>query len=87
MHEAGPLHRDLKPQNILLASYGPKVIDFGLAVLAERRSFLTATGYVVGSILCMPPEQARGEHQLDRAADVYALGAVLLTRAHTRTAR
>ncbi|MFG2412094.1 serine/threonine-protein kinase [Streptomyces goshikiensis] len=78
VHEAGLLHRDLKPQNILLASYGPKVIDFGLAVLAERRSFLTATGYVVGSILCMPPEQARGEHQLDRAADVYALGAVLL---------
>ncbi|CAI4173873.1 serine/threonine-protein kinase [Streptomyces albidoflavus] len=78
VHDAGLLHRDLKPQNILLAPYGPKVIDFGLAVLAERRSVLTASGYVVGSIFCMPPEQARGEHQLDRAADVYALGAVLL---------
>ncbi|MDT0346590.1 serine/threonine-protein kinase [Streptomyces litchfieldiae] len=78
VHEAGLLHRDLKPQNVLLAPYGPKVIDFGLAVLAERRSTLTATGVVVGSVLCMPPEQARGEHRLDRPADVYALGAVLL---------
>ncbi|MFE7558177.1 serine/threonine-protein kinase [Kitasatospora sp. NPDC057500] len=78
VHDAGLLHRDLKPQNILLSEYGPKVIDFGLAVLAERRTTLTATGFVVGSVLCMPPEQARGEHQLDRPADVYALGAVLL---------
>ncbi len=54
VHDAGLLHRDLKPQNILLAPYGPKVIDFGLAVLAERRTALTATGYVVGSVLCMP---------------------------------
>ncbi|MBZ9598598.1 protein kinase [Streptomyces erythrochromogenes] len=78
VHEAGLLHRDLKPQNILLSPYGPKVIDFGLAVLAERRTALTVTGFVVGSVLCMPPEQARGEQQLDRSADVYALGAVLL---------
>ncbi|UUY50374.1 serine/threonine protein kinase [Streptomyces yangpuensis] len=78
VHEAGLLHRDLKPQNILLSPYGPKVIDFGLAVLAERRTALTATGFVVGSVLCMPPEQARGEQRLDRSADVYALGAVLL---------
>ncbi|KPI14014.1 serine/threonine protein kinase [Actinobacteria bacterium OK006] len=78
VHEAGLLHRDLKPQNILLAPSGPKVIDFGLAVLAERRSTLTATGVVVGSVLCMPPEQTQGGQHLDRAADVYALGAVLL---------
>lgn len=78
VHEAGLLHRDLKPQNILLSPHGPKVIDFGLAVLAERRTTLTATGVVVGSVLCMPPEQARGEQRLERPADVYALGAVLL---------
>ncbi|MFE7271753.1 serine/threonine-protein kinase [Streptomyces sp. NPDC057623] len=78
VHEAGLLHRDLKPQNILLAPSGPKVIDFGLAVLAERRSTLTATGVVVGSVLCMSPEQTQGGQHLDPAADVYALGAVLL---------
>lgn len=78
VHQAGLLHRDLKPQNILLTAYGPKLIDFGLAVLAERRSVLTATGVVVGSVQCMPPEQARGEQELDWSADVYALGAVLL---------
>ncbi|MFR9724641.1 serine/threonine-protein kinase [Streptomyces sp. MS19] len=78
VHDAGLLHRDLKPQNVLLAPYGPKLIDFGLAVLAERRSVLTATGVVVGSVRYMPPEQARGDHQLSPAADVYALGAVLL---------
>ncbi|MEU6142237.1 serine/threonine-protein kinase [Streptomyces sp. NPDC047081] len=78
VHGAGLLHRDLKPQNILLSERGPKLIDFGLAVLAERRTQLTATGFVVGSVLCMPPEQARGEHGLKRSADVYALGAVLL---------
>ncbi|WP_424861999.1 protein kinase domain-containing protein [Streptomyces sp. MMS24-I29] len=77
VHEAGLQHRDLKPQNILPSRYGPKVIDFGLAVLAERRTTLTAAGFVVGSVLCMPPEQARGEHRLDRAADACALGAVL----------
>ncbi|MDQ0773935.1 serine/threonine protein kinase [Streptomyces aurantiacus] len=60
VHDAGLLHRDLKPQNILLAPSGPKVIDFGLAVLAERRSTLTATGVVVGSVLCMPPNRATG---------------------------
>ncbi|TDT40044.1 serine/threonine protein kinase [Streptomyces sp. BK208] len=78
VHLAELLHRDLKPQNILLGPDGPKVIDFGLAVLAERRTTLTATGVVVGSVLCMPPEQAEGNHHLTAAADVYALGAVLL---------
>lgn len=78
IHRCRLLHRDLKPHNIILGPDGPKVIDFGLAVLAERRMELTATGVPVGTPVCMPPEQARGERDLTPAADVYALGASLV---------
>jgi serine/threonine protein kinase len=84
IHKMGLLHRDLKPHNIILTERGPVVIDFGLAVLttakveaAESPSRLTAPGTVVGTLLCMPPEQVRAE-SLTSAADVYALGATLL---------
>ncbi|WP_084131644.1 serine/threonine-protein kinase [Parafrankia colletiae] len=83
VHEAGLLHRDLKPQNIMLGPDGPKIVDFGLAKLAEGRTQLTAPGGIVGTIAYMPPEQARGEtDRLTTAADVYALGATL---AHAAT--
>lgn len=85
VHEAGLLHRDLKPQNIMLGPDGPKILDFGLAKLAEGRTQLTAPGGIVGTIAYMPPEQARGEtDRLTTAADVYALGATL---AHAATGR
>jgi eukaryotic-like serine/threonine-protein kinase len=84
IHEAGLLHRDLKPHNIILAYGGPVVIDFGLALLtaakveaAESRGGITPAGSVVGTLLCMPPEQVRAG-PLSRSADVYALGATLL---------
>ncbi|WP_250290940.1 serine/threonine-protein kinase [Frankia sp. CiP1_Cm_nod1] len=87
IHQVGLLHRDLKPQNILLGPDGPKVIDFGLALLLERRHEreLTEPGGVVGTLAYMPPEQARGDRELTGAADVYALGATLVFAATGRS--
>ncbi|ATB37221.1 protein kinase [Cystobacter fuscus] len=81
-HQAGLIHRDLKPGNILVerASDGrlkPYVMDFGLA-RDWREQGATATGSVLGTPHYMAPEQARGEvTRLDRRADVYSLGATL----------
>ncbi|QFG22779.1 serine/threonine-protein kinase [Actinomadura sp. WMMB 499] len=75
IHEAGLLHRDLKPDNILLAKDGPKVIDFGISKAADTAT-LTAEGQFIGSPGYMSPEQIRGK-RLTPAADVFAYGAVL----------
>lgn len=78
VHQQGLLHRDLKPANVLLGPNGPKIIDFGLAVFAEANVSLTASNQVVGTPICMAPEQAAGEKPLGEAVDVYALGTLLL---------
>lgn len=78
IHQAGILHRDLKPSNILLGADGPRVIDFGLAALTAVQGDLTHTSDMIGTPVCMAPEQARSARDVTTAADVYSLGAVLL---------
>ncbi|WP_435866773.1 serine/threonine-protein kinase [Streptomyces viridosporus] len=79
VHAAGLVHRDLKAQNVILGDFGPVIIDFGLgAFLGGAKGSLTQAGMVIGTVRCMPPEQALGELDVTQAADVYGLGTVLL---------
>src|SRR5581483_7450633 len=75
-HECGLVHRDVKPQNLLLSADGElKVSDFGIARLVDGTQ-LTQAGTVIGTASYLAPEQAAGE-ETTGAADVYALGVVL----------
>ena len=72
-HDQGVLHRDLKPQNIMIGPFGEVlVMDWGLATLTGSTS-----GSVAGTPGFMAPEQTRGETVIDRRADVYSLGRIL----------
>jgi outer membrane protein assembly factor BamB len=75
IHAAGLVHRDLKPANVLLASDGPRVIDFGIS-RAVTDSRLTATGAIIGTPSYMSPEQVEG-NVAGPASDVFSLGSVL----------
>lgn len=78
-HQRGVLHRDLKPQNILMDAAGqPRITDFGLAKQVEETREITMTGAGFGTPGYAAPEQACGRHALvGPASDVYSLGAVL----------
>ena len=75
IHAEGMVHRDLKPSNVLLASDGPRIIDFGISRAADATA-LTRANFFVGSPGYMSPEQALGE-EVGPPSDIFSLGAVL----------
>ncbi|MCZ6918472.1 MAG: SUMF1/EgtB/PvdO family nonheme iron enzyme [Gemmatimonadetes bacterium] len=78
-HEHGVVHRDVKPENVLLVDGEALVADFGiaLAVASASPERLTATGLSIGTPAFMSPEQIGGEAAIDGRSDIYSLGCVL----------
>ena len=83
-HAQGIIHRDLKPENLFVTKRGDgsdliKVLDFGIAKLrvGGDSASSTRTGMTLGTPYYMPPEQARGQKDIDQRADIYALGVIL----------
>lgn len=83
IHRVGVVHRDLKPSNVLLAEDGPKVIDFGISRPSDSE-LRTETGKLIGTPPFMAPEQFRRPREVGPAADIFALGSVLV---HAATGR
>src|SRR6266571_6667073 len=76
-HEHGLVHRDVKPQNVLLNGDGQaKVTDFGIARSLDVKHGMTQTGTVLGTSAYIAPEQAQGQ-RVDEHTDIYSLGVVL----------
>jgi len=83
-HERGIVHRDLKPENVFLTEKSgrtlAKILDFGISKVKSEDAEqvrMTKTGQLVGTPLYMSPEQARGETEIDRRVDIYAMGVML----------
>ena len=77
-HTLGIIHRDLKPENVMLVAdplgLRPKVLDFGIAKVADANNVQTATNAHMGTATYMAPEQFRSAKMVDTRADIYALG-------------
>jgi serine/threonine-protein kinase len=78
-HARGIVHRDVKPDNIVLASDGALLLDFGIARAIQQAGTdrLTRSGFAVGTSAYMSPEQVQGIPDIDHRSDIYSLGCVL----------
>jgi serine/threonine-protein kinase len=74
-HEAGIIHRDVKPANVMVTPLGtPVLLDFGLARIVDGEASLTRTGALLGTPAYLAPEQIRDATRVDRRCDIHALG-------------
>lgn len=78
LHDAGMLHRDVKPANLMLTQDGVvKIVDLGLAKFEEEETELTSRRSVLGTVKYMSPEQHEGVYNLDFRSDIFSLGQTL----------
>jgi serine/threonine-protein kinase len=79
-HSRGIVHRDVKPENIMISGGHAVIVDFGIARAVSAATGdepITETGFVVGTVAYSSPEQASGERAIDGRSDIYSLGCVL----------